>query len=203
MKLNPEDRGLQGLSTFISLILLNVLYLVLCVPIVTIGAATTALYEVMIRFSDEESGRPLNDFLPAFARNFVRATALWLTCALPLGLLVVSAVFWLTSPSTIGLAAALLSGLAAAYVLAATLYAFALAATHVNTFRQTLKNAFLLPFAEPVRTLAIVLIPVTLLALSVIMPPFTIILATIGCSVGAYGTAFLLRGVFRRHQPAA
>ena len=69
-----------------------------------------------------------------------------------------------------------------------------------NGVRQTLKNALLLPAAEPVRTLGILIIPVTLVSLSILFPPFAFVLLTIGFSVGAYATAFLFRSVFARHQ---
>ena len=50
------------------------------------------------------------------------------------------------------------------------------------------------------RTLGILLIPVTAVALTILFPPFAILLLTVGFSVGAYATAFLFRSVFARHQ---
>ncbi|MDQ0644623.1 YesL family protein [Microbacterium murale] len=202
MKINPENRNLQGMTSFLGLIALNVLYLITCLPIVTIGAATSALYEVMIRYSDDESGRPLKDYFPAFGRNFLRATMLWLALLVPFLLLVVGAVFWSGHPSVIAGAAMVLAIIAAAYVFAAFLYAMALTATYANTFRQTLKNAFLLPLAEPVRTLGVVLIPIAVVCITIAVPVFGIILATIGCSIGAYVSAFLFRKVFERRRAA-
>ncbi|MGO8609939.1 DUF624 domain-containing protein, partial [Rhizobium johnstonii] len=62
MQINPDGKAVGGLSTFLAFIALNLLYLVTCLPLVTIGAATSALYEVTIRYSDDESGRPVADF---------------------------------------------------------------------------------------------------------------------------------------------
>ena len=50
------------------------------------------------------------------------------------------------------------------YLFAAFLYGMAQVACFRNTVRQTLKNALLLPAAEPVRTLGILLFPVTAVA---------------------------------------
>jgi len=69
-----------------------------------------------------------------------------------------------------------------------------------NTVRQTLKNALLLPAAEPVRTLGILVIPVTAVALTILFPPVALLGATIGFSVGASATAFIFRSVFTRHE---
>lgn len=202
MRINPEDRTIHGLSTFITLVVLNVIYLICCLPVITIGAATVALNEVMIRFSDEEGGRPLRDFFPAFGREFGRATAVFFTFAIPVVLLATGAIFWFNDPSVIGLAAAAVSLLAAAFLFTAMLHSFALVATHRAPYRATVKNALLLTAAEPARSIGILLIPVVLFALAVIMPPFTFVLATIGFSFGAYASAFLFRSAHRRHEAA-
>lgn len=201
MQINPESRTLGGFSAFLAFIALNLLYLVACLPIVTIGAATSALYEVTIRYSDDESGRPVADYLPAVGRNFARATALMGSLLVPAALLAFSSAFWAGVANPLAIGAVIISGLAAGYALAAFLYAMALTAVYENTFRQTLKNALLLPAAEPVRTLGILLIPITLVALTIIFPVFGIIVLTIGFSVGAYVTAFLFRSVFGRYLP--
>jgi len=203
LRIDPENRGLQGLTGFLSFVALNIVYLVLCIPLITIGAATSALYEVMIRFSDEERGRPLKDFFPAFVRNFGRATLASLLLLPPAVLLAFSAVFWISEGSMLSGAATVIGLLGAAYLFAAFLYAMAQVAWYRNSVRQTLKNALLLPAAEPVRTLGILLVPVTAVCLTILFPPFAFLVLTVGFSVGAYATAFLFRGVFARHQPEA
>ena len=200
MRIDPESRGLNGLSTFLTFVALNVVYLVACLPIVTIGAATAALYEVMIRFSDEESGRPLRDWFAAFRANFGRATLVSLALLVPFLVLAFSGFFWLSVSHVLAGAASLLAFIGAAYLLAAFLYGMAQVAYFRNSVRQTIKNALLLPVVEPVRTLGIVLIPVTGVILTILFPPFVILLLTIGVSIGAYASAFLFRSVFARRQ---
>ena len=201
--IDPEGRTAQGITGFLGFVALNLLYLALCVPIVTIPAATAALYEVTIRYSDDESGRPLKDYLPAFGRNWRAASLLGLALVPPVLLLVFSAVFWAGSPTVLGGVAMVISILAAVHVFAAFLYAMALTAVYDNPVRATLKNALLLPTAEPVRTIGLLLIPATLVCVTIIFPMFGVILATVGFSVGAYASAFLFRNVFARHTPGA
>lgn len=203
MRIDPESRTLHGFSTFLAFVVLNVCYLLACLPIVTIGAATSALYEVTIRYSDEESGRPVADFFPAFGRNFARATLLMLCTLLPAVALAFSGVFWLRHPEPLLTGLAAVAFVAAAWMFAAFLHAMALVAVYRNGFRQTLRNALLLPLAEPVRTLGILLIPVTAACLMAIIPMFGILIVTIGCSVGAYASAFLFRSVYARRGGVA
>lgn len=198
MQINPEGKAVHGLSTFLVFVALNLVYLVMCIPLVTIGAATSALYEVTIRYSDEESGRPLADFFPAFAHNFVRATLLSACLILPAIALTFSGLFWLANSNPWVTGFAIVAFLAAAYAFASFLHAMALVAVFRNTFGKTLKNALLLPAAEPTRTMGILLVPITAIALAILFPPFGIIIATIGFSVGAYISAFLFRSAYAR-----
>jgi hypothetical protein len=56
VRIDPDSRSVQGLTTFLHFVALNVLYIVACLPVVTAGAATAALYEVTLRYADEERG---------------------------------------------------------------------------------------------------------------------------------------------------
>ncbi len=202
MKIDPEGRTLGGITGFLSFVALNVMYIVACLPVVTIPAATSALYEVTIRYSDDESGRPVADFFPALARSFPRATLLGLSLLVPVAMLAFSTAFWAASPEPLAIGAVIVSAAGAVYLFASFLHAMALVAKFRNSFRQTLKNALLLPAAEPVRTFGILIIPVTVVAVTVLFPVFWIIVLTIAFSVGAYGTAFLFRSVYARYDAA-
>lgn len=199
MRVDPDSRGVQGLTGFLEFVALNVVYVLCCLPVVTAGAATSALLEVTLRYSDDERGRPLPDFFPALRRNFAPATVASLILGLPVVLLVFSAIFWIGQGSVVAGAAGVIAVMAAVYLSAAWLYAMALVARYASPLRQTLRNALLLPGAEPVRTFALLLVPVTVVALAIVFPPVWILVLTIGFSVGAYGASFLLRSVFSRH----
>lgn len=49
---------------------LNLLYLIFCIPIVTIGPATTAMMKILRNFSIEKPTFIISDFLDAFKKNF-------------------------------------------------------------------------------------------------------------------------------------
>lgn len=202
MRIDPGGRTLQGVSTLLAFVALNVLYLLCCVPLVTIGAATSALYEVTLRHADEERGYLLKDFFVALRRNFLPATAVFLALLAPAVVLAWVGVFWLAVDSPVSLAAAILAFLGAGYLLAALVFGLALVAAFRNTMGRTLANALLLPMAEPLAAIAVLLVPVTAAALLVVVPDFLVIVVTIGFSVGSYLTAFVFHRVFRRHQKA-
>lgn len=130
---------------------LNLIWFVCSIPIVTVGASTTALYYVMLKLARGEEGNVTSMFFRSFKENFKQATVLWLimlgagiflgldgyilvnlrrTAAGPL------AVFW-----TILLAVVIA---AAVFYVIVLIYLFPLVASVRNTNRAMLKNSFLI-----------------------------------------------------------
>lgn len=200
MQIDPEGKAAQGITGFLEFVALNVVYLLACIPVVTIGAASSALLEVTMRFSDEERGKPLPDFFPALWRNLKPATIAHAVLGLSVVALAFAGLFWVNQATIVTTVLGFVSFIAAAYLSAAWWYAMALIARYRNTMRQTLRNAVLLPGAEPTRTFGLMLLPVTVLAMLIIYPALWFVVVTIGFAVGAYAASFILRSVFRRHS---
>ena len=72
---NPIMRGMGRLADFI---ILNLLWVVCSIPIITIGASTTALYTVMMKLVKNEEGYIAKGFLKAFKENFKQSTIMWI-----------------------------------------------------------------------------------------------------------------------------
>ena len=49
MKLNLDSPVLDYVNTLLSYIVLNLLFILCCIPVITIGPAVAALYAVMLR----------------------------------------------------------------------------------------------------------------------------------------------------------
>lgn len=60
------------------LFFLNLLYILCCIPVVTVGAATAALYRCAIKMVKKEDSYLTGDFFSSFRRNFPKATILFL-----------------------------------------------------------------------------------------------------------------------------
>ena len=58
--------------------LLNLLWFVCSLPIVTIGASTTALYYASLKLVRDEDHHIVSQFFRSFRENFKQATVLWL-----------------------------------------------------------------------------------------------------------------------------
>lgn len=59
------------------LIILNVLFMISCIPVFTIGSAVAALYTVTMQMCRDEESYIIKEFWGAFRNNFKKATMLW------------------------------------------------------------------------------------------------------------------------------
>ena len=77
MKFNPNGPLMQFLTKIANLMILNILFLLCCIPVVTIGASWTALFYVAMKMVDDRQGSITKDFFHAFRQNLRQATILW------------------------------------------------------------------------------------------------------------------------------
>ena len=72
MKFNLADNAVtHALSKICDMVCLNIMWLICCIPVVTIGASTTALYSVMLKMVKNEEGYIFRGFFKAFKEKQV------------------------------------------------------------------------------------------------------------------------------------
>lgn len=71
---NPIWKFIGNLADFF---LLSCLWYLCCLPVVTAGAATTALYYVTLKIARGQEGQLIPAFFHSFKQNLKQATALW------------------------------------------------------------------------------------------------------------------------------
>ena len=130
---------------------LNILWLICCLPIFTIGASTTALYYTSFKIAKDEGSFITTMFFRSFKQNFKQATVIWLIM-LVTGLIIGAdavLLYRLRATST-GTAAVIWTLLLAcifacmiAYAIVLT-YIFPLLSIASNTTANMFKNAFLI-----------------------------------------------------------
>ena len=130
---------------------LNLLWFVCSLPVVTIGAATTALYYTSLKVIRGEESSLTQQFFHSFRENFKQATVLWLIMA-GIGLFLAGDCYILyhLRLSSSGALAVLWTVILAIVIAAAIvwvielLFLFPLIASVSNDNRSMLKNAFLI-----------------------------------------------------------
>ena len=76
--MNPDGRVMSFLARLGDMFILNILYVVCCIPIITIGAATTALYYNTLKMAENRESYVWKEFLRTFKENFKQATVIWM-----------------------------------------------------------------------------------------------------------------------------
>lgn len=75
---NMESPLFQALSRLADLMLLNIIFLVTCIPIVTIGAAWTSLSYMTLKMVRNEESYIVRGYFKSFKQNFKQSTIMWI-----------------------------------------------------------------------------------------------------------------------------
>lgn len=189
------------LSRITDILWLNILYVICCIPIITIGAATTALYYVTMKMAKNEEGYVTQDFMKAFKLNFRQATCIWAIFAFIIIVLAgdvrmitnknISVLFSGGSSYAVLIAGGIV-GIISLFILT---YVFAVLARFDNTVINTIKNAFFMSIKHTLHTLFMILISilpfilmyVNIKACSLLLVSFALV---------AYVNSFILNKIF-------
>ena len=71
---NMDNKFFTVMGRVADLIMLNVVFLICCLPIVTIGASLTALHYVTLKMARNEESYIIRSFFKSFKQNFKQAT---------------------------------------------------------------------------------------------------------------------------------
>jgi uncharacterized membrane protein YesL len=75
---SPDNPVMVFINRIVYSVYLNILWFICCIPIVTIGASTTALFTVTLKMVKNEEGNITSQFFGAFKKNFKQSTIVWL-----------------------------------------------------------------------------------------------------------------------------
>lgn len=155
---DPDSWLMQFLSRFSTLVILNFLFLFTSIPVFTIGASLTAMYDVVFRMDTEREGKLVSTYFRAFKANFKQSTLVWLIFLLLIIASCANAVIFSNMDGTMGYLLFLISMVILINALLVMGYSFPLMSQFDNTLSNTLKNSLLLSVANLPRTLVITVI---------------------------------------------
>lgn len=162
-----------SLSRFADLIWLNFLYVICCIPIITIGASTTALYYVTLKMAKDEEGYITKSFFKSFKDNLKQSIGIWMIFLIVIVVLIcdlyianggsLATILQSEAISSVVLVAV---GVMAIILTMTLTYVFPLLAKFDNTVKNTIKNAFLISIRH---------LPYTILLIAINIVPWVVI----------------------------
>ena len=201
--LDPDSPIMSFLARVADLVILNVLWLLCCLPVVTAGASATAMYHVVRHLQEESISSVTRDFFRSFKSDFRQATPVYLLLLIPTAAVVMNA--WILSAQSSDVvpvyvrAIWMVSALMLTFVVS---FVYPVMAYFDDTVWKTLRTAAVLAVAKLPRTVlisAINLLPIIMLFVS--LPFFlrsSIFWLLIGGSLTAYLNMLILRPVFKK-----
>ena len=154
---SPDSKFMEIFGRITDLVLLNILFVITCLPIFTIGASLSALYTMTFRLMREEYSGIIRSYFRAFRENFRQGTILWLLLVLAAG----PALYYLYvlfSLDSLLRHLGFLFGILALLCAMTASYVFPWISQFENTTAQALKNALILSLSRLPRTAAILVI---------------------------------------------
>lgn len=120
---------------------LNFMWIIFCIPIVTIGGSTIAAFSVLLRMSEDQEGNVIKDFWKAFRENWKQGILIGLLP--PICFEAVFLDFQLYNAVENGGLGILIVGCFSAYIfIFCLIYVFPLLARYDNTVINSIKNSF-------------------------------------------------------------
>lgn len=199
---HPDSPLIRFLTLVTNLVCLNLLWLLCCLPVLTVGAATTALYSVIFQYITNQDDGVLKPFFRAFRENFALTTPLWILNLL-VGLALGAEVFYLTHSTQIWLK--WIFGVLLFIYAGVSSYLYPLLARYDSPRKKTLFNSFALSLRHLLSTVCVVTLNALPLVLVLFAPAVfwqTILWWTLaGFSVIGYFNGKIILAVCRRYEP--
>lgn len=187
------------------MLILNFIYVLSCIPIITIGASTTALYYTTLKMAENNESYVWRDYWKAFKSNLKQATVIWLIVFA--GWAVIALDFLIAGGLSMQLGTVVAIGvvIVAVFMGILGLYVFPLLARFDNTVVKTMKNAVMIAIRHLPSTILIALIHaapllVAFVSIEAFLKGFIVIML-FAASPLAYLESKLFVKVFYRYYP--
>ena len=181
-------------------LVVNILWIICSIPVVTAGASTTAMYYVTLKLARDEDGYTIRSFFKSFKENFKQATAIWLIFLLTGMLLAFDVYYFIKMAAPSSLRTIMISVFVAMIFIWSAMftYVFPLQARFYNPVKRTIFNSFFMAVRHVFHTIGMLAVDGVILFLSVTYIPQ---LSIFGVALVAFFNSYMLNGVFKRYMP--
>lgn len=189
------------LSRMADLIWLNILTIICCIPIVTIGASLTALNYVALKMVRNEDGYIRESFFKSFKQNFKQATIIWLIILGVLILLICDFYIIRIAPALFPSWIKVVLFAVTMVLLIATMHVFPVLAKFENSIKNTFKNSLLMGILSLPKTILMIICWIIPVVIALLFYQILPLVLALGMSLPTYMCAQLYNKTFKRFEP--
>ena len=193
---NFDSPFYKALSKLADMVIISLLWLATCLPVITIGAATTAAYYVMTRRISDMESNLLKDYFTEFKRSFKKSTVIFLIIAF-FGLINIYNIFFVELPGMLRTATLVLQALLALEFIFMFLHVFPL----ISRFDMSIKRLLMLSLMLANKHFLVTLALVGLLALIILFCLLFPGLVFFAFGVYCWFSSRLLVWMYRKYLP--
>lgn len=148
---SPDTKFGRLFYTVGQMIILSVVWLILCIPVVTAGAASSALYYTCRKLLQEEEGKVMKTYFSSFKSNFKQSVFVGIISFLVCGLLIYNAgiYYYIEKTGFLSVLILIFFWLIALFAVVWCHVVTAYLARFEDTTKTILKNAFLMCLMNP------------------------------------------------------
>lgn len=201
---NPDNPVMEFIAKVFDLVILNLIFIFSCVPIITIGASTSALSYVTFKMVRGEDPYIWRNFWKSFRQNFKQGTLVRIFSILIFIFLGMD--FYIINSQNTSLFAVvrILLWIVCAVALSVFLYVFPVISHFVCTTKQALKNALLMTFGHLPYTLMMLALAGLLLFLcsssSKLFAMIVVLSGICGFSVVSFVYSIMFDRIFQKYE---
>jgi len=196
----------QFMGRMFDVLILNLLWMLFSLPVLTAGASTTAVYAAcfhLLRENDQGIGTV---FFHAWKQNWKQSTLVLLFLTVLAVFLLADLWYLFHFTGILAIAGAAIVTILLCLVVLVGSYSFALLSLFENTIAGTLSNALILALRHPVRSLLVLLVDIGYPALTVWalvkLPMISMLLLLYGMAIMVFLNSLLLYPLTERFLPA-
>lgn len=154
------DSGIMSfLGKVADIVILNLLTLLCCIPIVTIGASITAAHYTALKMHRDTDNYVVRNFFRSFKANLLQGILIWILWIVVVALSVFAYLFYPEGGISTVLKVIMCSMLI--FIAMTTMWLFPMQARFSNSIRITIRNAFMFSCRYILRTLGMLVVTAT------------------------------------------
>lgn len=173
---NMESPWMRFLVKCADLLWLNILTIILCIPVITAGAALTALHRTCLKMVRNTDGSITKEYFAFFKDRFLQTTGLWIVMVL-ITLILAWNYYVMASNDGFSSAMKILTYILTAVMILIGVWVIPMQARFINPIKSTLMNsawAMLIKFPVTLLMVGITIFPVLCYIVSITLTPIVL-----------------------------